>query len=56
MLDEGKSYGVKMMIVDKIDYDNLKEIGDAMQKLGFRVELEENGVMRFFKEVEKKSE
>ena len=44
MLDEGKQRGVKVSIIDYMDFDDWMKIGKAIQKLGYKVEVGDNGV------------
>ncbi|MDD2657682.1 MAG: hypothetical protein PHD43_23315 [Methylococcales bacterium] len=36
-------YGVKLMAIDQMDYDDLNEICQAIKKLGYKITLIDNG-------------
>ena len=38
-----KKYGVKLSIIEKIDYPEFKEILDAISKLGYKITMVDNG-------------
>lgn len=49
MLNEGKKRGVKMSIIDVMDYPDYREICDAMTAIGYTVDVCENGMTVFSK-------
>jgi len=46
-----KKRGVKLMIIDEHDYDDLKEICDNIKALGYKITVSENGCFICEKEV-----
>jgi len=36
-------YGVKVSIIDELDYEDFKTICDAIQKLGYSITIADNG-------------
>ena len=48
-MNNEKKRGVKVMIIDSMDYENYKEVCDAIIKLGYAGTVVENGVTVFEK-------
>jgi hypothetical protein len=38
-----KSYGVKVNVISTLDYKDFREILDAIEKLGFKITMVDNG-------------
>lgn len=45
MLDTDKSYGVKLSIISPMDWDDLKEIVEALQARGYKATFNDNGTV-----------
>lgn len=45
------NYGVKLCVIDEMDYNSIKEIADAIQKLGYKINVIDNGNFVCTKEV-----
>jgi len=43
MMEEEKSYGVKVSILNEVDYKDFKEICDAIESKGFSIKIIDNG-------------
>jgi hypothetical protein len=51
MIDNNISYGIKLSAISTIDYADLREIADAIVKLGYKITCAENGNFVCEKEV-----
>lgn len=49
MLSEGKKRGIKLTIIEYVDYDDYKEICDTIKHLGYKITVVDNGNTVFTK-------
>ena len=49
MLDEGTKRGVKLTVIDYADYQEYREICDAIVALGYKATVVDNGNTVFYK-------
>ena len=42
-MDENKKHGVKLTVISKADYEEYREICDAIIQLGYKATVAENG-------------
>ena len=52
LLDEGKKRGIKLTIIDTIDYEDYRQICDAIKELRYKVVIVDNGNTVFTKELD----
>ena len=44
MIESDKKYGVKVQVITTLDYPDMREILDAIEKLGYRITMVDNGM------------